>query len=273
MYNPKILFRKNFSNKEEFEIAAKYFPVIELRTDCKPSSTIIGRYSTLPYYNELYKDILNLGGSLINDYRSHAWIADFEYYEELKKLTPESWDDYNFWKCDYDGPFIVKGKTNSRKDNWNKLMYAKNKYEALEVASNLVKDPEIANQGLVYRKFVELEYQTEEAINGLRYANEWRFFYFKSNLLEYGYYWSIAENTKYFSMDNAGIEFANNIAKIACQFVNFFVVDIAKTKNGDWILIELNDGQQSGLSCCDANKLYANLKSCLENDEQHSGLS
>jgi hypothetical protein len=29
---------------------------------------------------------------------------------------------------------------------------------------------------------------------------------------------------------------------------NFYVVDVAQTEKGDWIVIELNDGQQSGLS-------------------------
>jgi hypothetical protein len=37
-------------------------------------------------------------------------------------------------------------------------------------------------------------------------------------------------------------------------------MDIAKTQSGEWIVIELNDGQMSGLSENDPNVLYKNLK-------------
>jgi len=41
---------------------------------------------------------------------------------------------------------------------------------------------------------------------------------------------------------------------------NFYVIDVAKTQSGEWIVIELNDGQFSGLSAIDPNDLYMNLK-------------
>jgi ATP-grasp domain, R2K clade family 3 len=39
----------------------------------------------------------------------------------------------------------------------------------------------------------------------------------------------------------------------------FVVADVALTTAGDWILIELNDGQMSGLSDTDANELYSKI--------------
>lgn len=51
--------------------------------------------------------------------------------------------------------------------------------------------------------------------------------------------------------------------RIVSQNTNFYVVDIAETKFGEWIVIELNDGQMSGLSDIDAawfyNALYEKL--------------
>ena len=35
-------------------------------------------------------------------------------------------------------------------------------------------------------------------------------------------------------------------------------------ENGDWMVVELNDGQMSGVSCCDLGELYGNLKRVLE---------
>ena len=42
-----------------------------------------------------------------------------------------------------------------------------------------------------------------------------------------------------------------------------FVVDVAKTASGEWIVVELNDGQQSGLSCCNPIELYSNISRVL----------
>jgi hypothetical protein len=45
--------------------------------------------------------------------------------------------------------------------------------------------------------------------------------------------------------------------------VPFFVLDLAETEAGDWILIEVNDAQQSVPSEHDLGELYGNLKSAL----------
>jgi hypothetical protein len=39
---------------------------------------------------------------------------------------------------------------------------------------------------------------------------------------------------------------------------------VAKTQSGEWIVIELNDGQMAGLSDNDPSVLYHNLKVRLE---------
>jgi hypothetical protein len=46
----------------------------------------------------------------------------------------------------------------------------------------------------------------------------------------------------------------------------YYVIDVAKTAAGKWILIELNDGQMSGLSDNDPDVLYSNLKKSLKED-------
>jgi len=48
------------------------------------------------------------------------------------------------------------------------------------------------------------------------------------------------------------------------SFVRFFVIDVARTAEGKWIVVELNDGQQSGLSAIKPDDLYKNLKDSLE---------
>jgi len=203
--------------------------------------------------------LAKMGSNLINSYQQHRWIADFEYYEHLKDYTPETWDDYTFSQAN-EGKFIIKGRTNSRKYEWNKLMFASNKKQAMVIAGELMKDGLIGPQGVIYRKYIPLK-TFEIGLNDLPFTNEFRFFFYKEHLLSHGYYWSSAEENVIAnaSISSDGIDFARKIAKIASEHVNFFVLDIAEKEEGGWILIEVNDGQQSGLSENDPHVLYQNL--------------
>jgi hypothetical protein len=259
--NTCILFRKSLADDGEYEIAQKYFDVYTQRSDIPRHSTVIGRYSTLPFYKELVYDLDKNLAYLLNSYKQHKWIADFEYYNVLKEYTPETWDDETIRYCKYDGPFVVKGKTNSRKYRWNTHMFAKTKIDALKIGCELMNDELIATQGVLYRKYYPL-LTYEVGLNGLPFANEWRFFFYKNHLLSYGYYWSISEYIPN-QISPKAIEFAQKIAKIASQYTNFFVLDVAETVEGKWILIEINDGSMSGLSENNPHTLYSNLKSIL----------
>ncbi len=252
-----ILFRNSRGLHEELETAKKFFPVFNSRILCK-NQLVIARYSALPNYQELEYDLKLNGSKLINTWDQHKWIANFEYYEYLKGFTPETWTEDTWRFCEYEGPFIVKGKTNSRKYQFNTHMFAKDKPAANKISSELRNDMFLGDQEVIYRKYVPLKV-FEIGLGGLPFANEWRFFYYKEKLLSYGYYWSIAEDITSPKIDAEGLDLANNIAKIASTHVNFFVMDIAEKQDGGWILIELNDGQMSGLSENNPEELYSNL--------------
>lgn len=250
----KILFRPSYENDFELEHAKKHFVVEESRINCF-NSLVIGRYSCLPFYRELEKDLSVINSKLINNYQEHLYIANFEWYEDLEKYTFKTYFDYNFYQAP-DGEYVVKGKTNSRKMKWNKLMYAKSKFEAMNIANELSGDPLIGSQGILYRVYEPLE-TFEIGLNDLPMTNEFRFFFYKDNLIDYGYYWSIAEIEK--KCGSEFIDFAKMIAKIIANKTNFFVLDIAKTQSGELKLVEINDGQMSGLSCIKPDNFYKNL--------------
>ena len=255
--NPVVLFRSSLAEEGELDICRKYFRVYEQRSEVPMDSLVIGRYSVLPYYKELENDLAYFGCNLINDYEQHRWIANFEYYNELGEYTFDTWFDDDFYKAP-EGEYVCKGRTNSRKFAWNRLMYAKNKREALRIAGDLMNDGIIGEQGIIYRKYVPLE-TFEIGVNGIRFCNEWRMFFYKENLLCTGFYWSIAENIPAQCPPEL-IEFAKEIAQIAACFCNFFVLDVAITQDQNPILVEINDGQQSGLSECNPDILYFRLK-------------
>ena len=60
-------------------------------------------------------------------------------------------------------------------------------------------------------------------------------------------------------MTDKGIKFVQNVANIVAHKTNFYTIDIGQKINGDWTVIELNDGQMAGLSLCSPDELYRNL--------------
>lgn len=270
--NNSVLFRaSSLDQEEELEIAKKYFDVYRYRSQVPSNNQVIARYSALPYYYELVEDLRSKESHLLNSYQQHRWIADFEYYHQFIDVTPKTWWEREMPYCNHPGPFIVKGATNSRKHRWKTHMFAETKRDALLVACELVNDPLIARQQeIIYREYVPLKIFERCPISGLPFANEFRFFFYKEHLLTFGYYWSTAENAEHFKISQAGLEFAKKLAKRAAKHANFFVLDIAEKEDSpdEWILIEINDGQQSGLSLCNAEELYSNLQKALKDDKQ-----
>lgn len=245
-------------NHHEIELAkASGLDVKTSRLDCK-NDTIICRYGVLPHYQELEKDLNLINSKLINSYEQHLYIANFLYYNDIKKYTPKTW--FNYVDIDENVPMVVKGITNSKKMNWDKYMFANNKKEALDKMFLLQEDTYLNNQDIIFRKFEKLK-TYEFGINNIPITNEWRFFFLHDQLIDYGYYWSISEQTGV--IDNQAILFAKKIGHIISKKVNFYVVDIAQKENGDWIVIEINDGQMSGLSTIPPERFYKNLKKII----------
>lgn len=267
---PVVLFRHDRNKLEELEVCQQYFNTVDTRTECclggrRGNGIVIGRYSVLPYYRELVKDLAYSGCRLINSAWEHEWIANFEYYDVLKEYTPETWREHEMAHCTFNGSFIVKGMTNSRKHQWDTHMFANTKSGAMEIAHKLHNDMMLAEQELIFRKYVPLK-QFEIGINGLPFSNEWRFFFYKDIMLTNNYYWTTLDDMKKPYITQEGIDFANHIASIASKYTTFFVLDIAEKERGGWILIEINDGQMSGLSRNDPHVLYSELEKALKKD-------
>jgi len=120
----------------------------------------------------------------------------------------------------------------------------------------------LGEQGIIYREYIPLK-TYGYGMSGLPFTDEYRFFFYRDQLLTHGYYLSIATNTdRKISQD--GIDFAQDLSVIVKDYANFFVLDIAQKRDGGWILIEINDGPCSGLSECSPNLLYENLQKCLK---------
>lgn len=253
---PVLLFRVDTDSEAELEAARPYWTVEHDRARCR-DQFVVGRYSVLPYYDALEDDLLEQGCRLVNTHAQHRWIANFDYYAVFRDVTPESWSEDEFSSAP-EGAFVLKGRSSSFKHHWSELMFAVDKADALPKAAVLRERQVIAQQGLLFRRFVPLQAfgRTE---SGLPISNEWRFFFVRERLIAYGFYWARLAPTVSPAMDAVGIAFARQCAVRVAGHAVFFVVDIARTVDGQWILIELNDGQTSGLAAIDADRFYRDL--------------
>lgn len=270
---PIILFRENKDLLDESNAAKEHFDYTNSRVCIPQNSLVIGRYSCLPFYDELERDIGYLNSKLINNYHEHKYIADFGYYYDIEDMTFPTY--FNFVDIPYskrDNPFVVKGKTNSRKHEWKEKMFAQNFRKAVEIGSELMTDSLIGQQGLVIREYIPLE-TFEIGINDMPITNEWRIFFYKSEVVDFGYYWGTTLDNQDFVKNSYdefcknGLELAKKAAQNIKEFTNFFVIDVAKTEKGNWLVVEINDGQQSGLNMSiNPNQLYKNLSVLIEQD-------
>lgn len=263
--NPVIYLRSSLAEEAEARAAAVYFNVYENRAAIPKDSLVIPRYSALPFYQELEKDMAHLGSSLINSWREHSYVADLQnWYYHLADVTPRTW--FSLDQMPIEGPFVLKGQTNSRKWQWDTHMYAKDRYAACEVACRLGEDSMLGVQRVYGREYVELN-RLATGLRGLPISEEYRFFILNGEVLASGFYWSshVDDLDRTYDPDvEVPPEFIQKVVDKVAQHIPFFVVDVARTAAGDWIVVELNDGQQAGLSTIDPLQFYRNLRKSIE---------
>lgn len=250
-------------DSEELEAASKHFECVPLLTDINEGDFVIYRYSLFPFALDQEREILNIGAKPINTYGQHKYVADLQnYVYDLKELTPKTWD--RIQDIPETGPFILKGETNSRKFNWKKDMFAANKQEAITIYGRLCDDSLIGQQNIFIRKYVPLVTYLE-GIGGIPVTEEYRFFAAYGEILCGGYYWQnyVDDLDIQPNANNVPREFLQKVLDRIGKQINFVVIDIARTQDGNWIVIELNDGSSSGLSCINPEDLYKHLKEVL----------
>jgi len=265
---PIVLWRPHDPLDPTEENAIKgHFDLVRQRTEVGPGRLVIGRYSVLPFYKELEQDILNQGSKLINTYSEHLYVADLQnWYYDLQNETPVTMftpeDTFLFGRP----PFVVKGETNSRKFQWNTHMFALNKIDAVDIANELLQDSLLSTQNIYVRQYVPLV-KLAEGLNGMPITEEYRFFILDGYILSGAFYWSshVADVEKVpdpWSVPGF-FDWFDEVLNRTCTKIRFYVVDVARTAEGKWIVIEMNDGQMSGLSENDPTILYGAMKEVL----------
>lgn len=265
---PIILFRADHDTEHELEVAQHYFTVREIRSSIPANRLVIGRYSVLPFYKELEEDIECGGSKLINTHKQHRYIADMgNWYRDLVLYTPKTWTRLEAVPPDA-YPIIIKGETNSKKFLWDTHMFAPTMREAVDVVSNLTNDGIIGDQSLYFRQYVPLK----KYLNGFRnmpVTKEFRCFVLDGQVLTKAFYWSnYLDDIEQLTGElpdpkDIPAQFLQTVIDQVGKNARFYVIDVAQTEEGEWIVIELNDGQMSGLSMTDPDELYMKMAEIL----------
>lgn len=214
-------------------------------------------------YARLYEALAASGQKLINIPENYqlcheirGWLPLYEgLTPETRWLTQEKIGQEALCSLLHEfksGPLIVKDFVKSRKHDWHEACFipeAADQSAALRVIHRFIElQAENLNGGVVLRRFVPLERIGEHPRSKMPLGREWRVFVRGENVFELPY-WGQDENETPDLMP-----FRSAMSQITSIF---WTMDLARTQSGQWIVLELGDGQVSGLpEGADATRFY-----------------
>jgi hypothetical protein len=225
-------------------------------------------------YDLLYESLLGKGIRLINDpaaYRHAHYLP--ESYAVIEGRTPQSvWMSLK-GEVSYaevmrllspfgSRPVIVKDFVKSQKHYWKEACFIPSASDR-EAVTRVVKafielQEDMLNEGLVFREFVEFEPIGTHPKSGMPLTREFRLFVLDGKPLWLREYW---EEGDYIGARPSLEDLGTIMREVRSRF---FTMDVAKRKDGGWMIVELGDGQVAGLpERGDPNEFYSALKSTL----------
>jgi ATP-grasp domain, R2K clade family 3 len=211
---------------------------------------IVGRVGAFEDYPARFEDLLGSGMRLVHTPEEHRRCSDLtQWYPLIEALTPRSvWFDEAPEAGEIGRtlgwPVFVKGaRQTSRHRRSLSIIDGPAAFSAAMEAYRA--DPILRWQRVVCREFMPLRPVEDPAPDRIPSSFEFRTFWWRGQLAGYGPYWW--EGLRYRACEEereAGLSVAREAA--ARLDVAFLVVDIALALDGRWIVIECNDGQESG---------------------------
>lgn len=218
-------------------------------------------------YKKLYEALEKRGIYLVNspeEYASYHLLPD--WYNDFKGETAESvWTEGNNIEDvleiskKLEGSYIIKDYVKSRKHEWYDACFINNindKKDLERIANNFItRQGENLTGGVVLRKFEPLRQIGYHPQSGMPLSEEYRVFVYAGRILAIDNYWSEK------SVVNITADEYRWIESIASKLKsNFVSVDLARKEDGTLIIMELGDGQVSGLQQLKADVFYRAFK-------------
>jgi hypothetical protein len=212
--------------------------------------TAIARFGAAIDYDTLYHSLLERGIRLIHSPAQHQLCSELpQWYPLLQGLTPESWWFDKAPDAETAGslagwPLFIKGSRQTSRHQL-KLSIIHNPDEYRTAIAAFATDRMLHWQQIVIRRFERLRPIHADMGQRIPASFEFRSFWWHGHLVGVGPYF--AEYAKY-QWTEAEKADAMTMAAEAARRVSlpFVVVDMAQCLDGRWIVIEINDAQESG---------------------------
>lgn len=222
----------------------------------------IGRFGAVQDYKTCFSDMIDCGIELVHAPEMHALSSELtEWYPLIENLTP-----FSKWfqeppsvaevEAFFSWPVFIKGSRQTSRHQ-AELAIIRSADHYIETLSRISKDPILKWQKLVVREFVRLQSVGETVDGKIPPSFEYRTFWWKGECVGEGRYHTNA-NYKWTEAErSAAIILARKV--VEAIDVTFLVIDLAKTEDGNWTVIELNDGQESGYAGVPPTALWQNI--------------
>jgi hypothetical protein len=228
----------------------------------------IGYIPSVERYTAIYEAALAKGVRLVNTPAEYQTAMEFDrFYPLLGELTPESIVALHAEDAVAAGtrigyPVFVKGAVKSNKEQGWSACVAQDAIELRALADQLLPREQRSRGRVIVRRLVHLR-QSGASPGGFLLGREYRAFVYRGQMLVYGYYWD--EDIDTFPLT---VEDQQQISDLACRAARrvgtpFVAVDLAQQEDGAWIVIEVGDGQFSGLSHVPVLELWSRLSDAV----------
>ena len=239
-----------------------------------PGSIIIPRFRSIPFGDLLEKEANEHDCTLINSFKEHRNIANSFIWASLldgsdgqPALTPKQYTLADIPNLP-EGEWFVKGETNSLKNLWFEACFAPTTKDLVRVTGRVLADNVTGSQEIVIKPFQNFR-RLATGVTGQPIFHERRVFVLDGTVLSDGFYWSSwvdeigdvdYDRDVFLGTVNAAVERVKHLAR-------FNVIDFAQYEDGNWGVVEINDGCMSGLSENNPVVLWKNFSEVLNNQK------
>jgi hypothetical protein len=223
-----------------------------------------GYIPSVERYTAIFDAAAAKGVRLINTPSQHQTAMEFDkFYGLLRGLTPESiivssLDDLGTIEGHLPFPMFVRGAVKSNKDQGWAACVAHDYDELSAIAERLMAREPRSRGKIIARHLVKFRTVAADS-QSFPISREYRAFVYHDVTLAYGFYWDEYRDSS--ALTPAEEKTIMNLAIEATRRLGtpFVAVDVGQLENGDWIVIEVSDGQFAGLSHIPVFELWSRL--------------
>lgn len=224
----------------------------------------IGYIPDADRYQGIYEAALSKNIVLPNPPELHRLAMEMDRnLPLLDGITPTSvvvsqGDDFVSKAAPLGFPLFIKGTVQSRKSRGIRACVASSVAELSTIVQTLFDLPIRSRGRVVIREFVRLRHE-RLAPGNFPVGREYRVFVYRGQVLSLGYYWGGQDSLARLLPGEESAVRQLALEAAARTRVPYLAVDIGQIESGDWIVVEIGDGQFAGLSQVSPLKLWNKL--------------